>query len=177
MNERETAELRALAERLLGLTESQGQGLMFSGPDAEEPLIELPRPEGSKYSEECLLRAAHSELERRRLRKLFLPSEWFSEGVWNILIDLYEKDHRGQNVSITSACIAADVPATTAIRNVSQLVHSGLVERVPDSTDGRRAFIRFTPKGRSTLRELLTSMIDSEISIKKKLGLTSGGQK
>ena len=42
---------------------------------------------------------------------------------------------------MTSLCIASGVPPTTALRWIGQMTEAGLLERVEDETDRRRAFI------------------------------------
>ena len=49
-------------------------------------------------------------------------------------------------MSVTSLCIASGVPPTTALRWISQMVDQGLLERVSDDSDKRRAFIALTDK-------------------------------
>lgn len=169
MSPEEVDELRALAERLLSLTGAQGEGLMFSSPPQSEPMVDLLASEKPRYSNECLLIAAKGELERRKSRRRFLPSEFFAEGAWNILVDLFENEHLEKDVSITSACIAAEVPHSTALRNIGQLVECGLAMRVPDPRDQRRVFLTLSNRGRKVMREVLSSMIDSEIALGRTL--------
>ena len=42
---------------------------------------------------------------------------------------------------MTSLCIAAGVPATTALRWIGQMVEAGLLVRLSDPHDRRRAYI------------------------------------
>jgi DNA-binding MarR family transcriptional regulator len=65
----------------------------------------------------------------------------FGEPAWDTLLDLFVAREAGRRVSVSSACIAADVPATTALRWLSLLEQRGLVERCADSGDGRRIYI------------------------------------
>ena len=177
MKEDEAEQLRQLAERLLDLSHSQSEGLMFRNEPDDTPLIDLIQPPPKLHSDACLYRAARSEAERRRLRKQFMPAAWFSEGPWNILVDLFENEHCGRVVSITDACIAADVPMTTAIRHIGQLLEADLVHRSPDPKDARRAFLRLTHKGAAIMREVLGTMLDAEISIRQRLENGRGKQK
>jgi DNA-binding MarR family transcriptional regulator len=50
---------------------------------------------------------------------------------------------------LTDLAEQAQVPKQTASLLVAALEKEGLVERVPDPTDGRARLIRFTPKGRA----------------------------
>ncbi|MGL6043079.1 MAG: winged helix DNA-binding protein, partial [Sandaracinobacteroides sp.] len=44
-------------------------------------------------------------------------------------------------VSVSSLCIAASVPTTTALRTINQMVDTGLLARASDPNDARRSFI------------------------------------
>ena len=49
-------------------------------------------------------------------------------------------------MSVTSLCIASGVPPTAVLRWISHLTEAGLLERVEDDTDRRRAFIQLTDR-------------------------------
>lgn len=102
-----------------------------------------------------LVHAAEEELRRRRMREKFLPRELFGEGAWTILLDLFVSEYRGRKVSVTSACHAADVPATTALRWLELLQAKGLITRTQVPTDRRVRHLWLTDKARSALIELL----------------------
>jgi DNA-binding MarR family transcriptional regulator len=63
-----------------------------------------------------------------------------------MLLDLTAARVEHTRVSVTSLCIASGVPPTTALRWITQLTEAGLVERIEDDTDRRRAFIALTDK-------------------------------
>jgi DNA-binding MarR family transcriptional regulator len=83
----------------------------------------------------------------RRRRARHLPVRLFGEPAWDILLDLYAAAARGEDVSVSNACLAANVPASTALRWVQHLEADGLVERLPDETDARRHYVRLTEAG------------------------------
>ena len=58
-----------------------------------------------------------------------------------MLLDLAAARAEHKRVSVTSLCIASGVPPTTALRWIGQLTAAGLLERVEDETDRRRAFL------------------------------------
>lgn len=95
--------------------------------------------------------AARLYKERRARDLIFqqrLPSvSLFGEPAWDILLDLLHAEVTRKRVSVTSACLASSVPATTALRWLSHLADLGLVSRVDDETDKRRAFLRLTSLG------------------------------
>lgn len=69
----------------------------------------------------------------------------FGEAGWDILLDLFIAWNEKLDVSISSACIAADVPATTALRWISVLEASQLIYKEPDPDDRRRTYLRIAP--------------------------------
>lgn len=92
----------------------------------------------------------------RRRRDRLLGNEIFGEPSWDILLDLYVSEMNAKPISISSACIAAAVPSTTALRWLNILVEHGHVERHPDMTDARRSFLSLTPETRAKLDTLFS---------------------
>lgn len=91
---------------------------------------------------------ARQTYRNRRLRDdIFLQSEFFGEPAWDILLDLFIAAKERRRVSVTSACIGAAVPATTALRWVSILEEQSLLQREADPRDARRIYVRLTAIG------------------------------
>ena len=86
-------------------------------------------------------RALREIIKTRRLRDRFFDSELFADPAWDILLDLKAAAAEGQNVSVSSLCIAAAVPPTTALRWITAMTESGMLERQQDPDDARRVFI------------------------------------
>ena len=90
----------------------------------------------------------HRAYRERRMRdEYFGQPGLFGEPAWDILLDLTQAEMAGRKLSVTSACIGACVPPTTALRWLAVLEQHGLVERESDSNDGRRAFVRLSDEG------------------------------
>lgn len=83
---------------------------------------------------------------RRQKRREYFDGGLFADPAWDMLLDLTAARVEHRRVSVTSLCIASGVPATTALRWISQMVETGLFERVEDEADRRRAFIGLTDK-------------------------------
>jgi hypothetical protein len=83
-------------------------------------------------------------IRQRQLRARFFDGDLFADPAWDILLDLTAARAEHARVSVTSLCIASSVPPTTALRWISQMVESGLLERIEDDVDRRRAFIALT---------------------------------
>lgn len=86
-------------------------------------------------------RLVRQMIANRQARSRFFDAELFADPAWDMLLDLTAAHAEHSRVSVTSLCIAAGVPATTALRWVKQMVESGIFERIADSSDKRRAFI------------------------------------
>lgn len=94
----------------------------------------------------------------RQARSRFFDAELFGDPAWDMLLDLTAAHAEGMQVSVTSLCIAAGVPATTALRWLTQMVESGLFVRVPDPADRRRAFIGLSDKAIAAMSAYFASL-------------------
>ncbi|MEE4351090.1 MAG: winged helix DNA-binding protein [Pacificimonas sp.] len=121
--------------------------MMARGSNGAEP----PRERSSSESA-ALIRDL---IRQRRLRADFFPSDLFADPAWDILLDLAAARHEGTKVSVSSLCIAANVPTTTALRWIKALGDAGLLERQPDPGDGRRSFIALTERTAALMERYL----------------------
>lgn len=85
-------------------------------------------------------------IKARQARMRFFDGELFADPAWDILLDLAAARAEGTRISVTSLCIAAAVPATTALRWIRQMCDAGLLERIQDPNDRRRAFIALSDR-------------------------------
>ncbi|QDX25169.1 MarR family transcriptional regulator [Sphingomonas suaedae] len=81
---------------------------------------------------------------RRRSRHFDAFRDGFGEPMWDIMLDLFVAGREGRLVSISSATIAAEVPATTALRWLKLMEQDGMIERRDDPHDGRRTYVQLT---------------------------------
>ena len=143
--------LRHIAEQLLTLAEqSEGES--------------VPRPSRRQSGGDDLLSFADPDqlarlaramyIARDRRRRYFNP-QLFADPAWDILLDLFIQKSAARQVSVTSACIAAQVPPTTALRWISILIEQELVSREEDESDRRRAFLRLSEYGDKLIRRHL----------------------
>jgi hypothetical protein len=91
-------------------------------------------------------------IRARRLRSRFFPEELFADPAWDMLLDLLQAEISQLRVPVSSLCIAAAVPATTALRWLKTLVSQGLFVRRADPHDGRRVFVELAPETSQALR-------------------------
>ena len=69
-----------------------------------------------------------------------------------MLLDLLQAEISQLRVPVSSLCIAAAVPATTALRWLKTLVQEGVLVRRADPHDGRRVFVELAPESSQALR-------------------------
>jgi len=91
----------------------------------------------------------------RGLRGRYFPSQIFADPAWDILLDLARAKLEGQQVSVSSVCIAASVPMSTALRWVKQMTDANLLRRWTDPKDRRRDLIALTEPTADRMREYL----------------------
>lgn len=82
-----------------------------------------------------------SIIRGRRLRDSYFAPDLFADPAWDMLLDLTAARLERRDVAVSSLCIAAAVPPTTALRWIKTLTDAGTFRRVADPQDGRRVFI------------------------------------
>jgi hypothetical protein len=80
-------------------------------------------------------------IRARRLRDQYFSGELFADPAWDMLLDLLLARLERRTVAVSSLCIAAAVPPTTALRWIKRLTEEGIFIRTADPRDGRRVFI------------------------------------
>jgi hypothetical protein len=91
--------------------------------------------------------ARSSYRERRRRSEIFDDPTLFGEPAWDIMLDLFIAAKERKRLPVTSACIGAAVPVTTALRWLTVLEDKGLILRENDTADARRVFVRLSTDG------------------------------
>jgi hypothetical protein len=98
---------------------------------------------------------ARLELRRRRRRDEHFPTGLFADPAWDMLLDLFVTQEEGRQLCVSSVCLAAAVPISTGLRHLRRLEDLALVQRRPDPTDARRAFVLLTDQAKDMMRRVL----------------------
>lgn len=106
--------------------------------------------------------ARHLYRLRRQRDELF--GEMFGEPAWDMMLDLFIRRNDRSTTSISSLCIAASVPQTTALRWVTAMVAAGIFVREQDPFDRRRSYVELSADVRERMAQLLQSMLDADPS-------------
>lgn len=140
------AQIRAIARQL-------GQLAGLSMPGTDDRLTGNVTPPALPGDEQIAKFAAAELSWRVKRNQAFGNAVLFGEPTWELLLDLFVHWERGDDVTVTSACIASGVPITTALRYMSTLIEAGLVVREPSAHDRRMHLVHLTPKGRELVRD------------------------
>lgn len=133
--------LRAQAARLMAAASE----LIVLAEDLEIPGgLRTAAPSNAGDSARWTALARDHYRDRRLRGELFDDPAIFGEPAWDLLLDLYIAAREGKRVPVTSACIGAAVPTTTALRWLAQLEEKQLIHRENDASDARRVFVRLS---------------------------------
>ena len=95
----------------------------------------------------------------RRRREAIFGKALFADPAWDLLLDLYIARREARPICVSSACIAAAAPVTTALRWIRQLENDGLVRRDLDPKDNRRSYLRLSRDGLTRMEDLLADTL------------------
>jgi CheY-like chemotaxis protein/DNA-binding MarR family transcriptional regulator len=91
----------------------------------------------------------------RKLRRHY-DEHKLDDVAWDLLLEMLRADQNHSRLSVSALTISIPgVSSTTSLRRVGELTARGYIERVPDARDGRRDFVRLTPKSRALLGDYL----------------------
>lgn len=94
----------------------------------------------------------------RRHRARFLSVSMLGEPVWDMLLALYCFGARGEKLWVSGLRDYASVPPTTASRWIAVMEQKGLVVRIKDKDDARRAFVKLSDSGAKMMEDYLRSI-------------------
>lgn len=145
-NRAERARLQALALELARLAEQLG-AITSGDDDAPDALADRSLAYSAETQSDRApaippdpQRIRHL-ISTRRLRERFFSPDLFADPAWDILLDLAASRLEHRSVSVSSLCIAAAVPPTTALRWIRLMTEQRLLERRADPADARRMFV------------------------------------
>jgi len=132
------ARLRQLSDEVSRIAATLAR--LSVGPDAPEE--RPPPPTGNAPT--VALDAVRQVIRARRVRARYFDEELFADPAWDMLLDLLQAEIAQHRVPVSSLCIAAAVPATTALRWIKTMTDGGLFKRRADPHDGRRVFVELS---------------------------------
>lgn len=147
-----SSEVARIAQVLASLVEDAAPG---QSPSVSDGLTGYrPPPDGSGASV-VTAKDIRTMIRLRRQRDSVFGDGLFSDPVWDIMLDLAASRLEGTQVAVSSLCIAAAVPPTTALRWIAMLTAAGTIVRVPDADDRRRVFLELSDVAAATVLDFL----------------------
>ena len=144
--DRSAEQLRQLSEEVNRIATMLAR--LSAGPDTSpRPIL----PETEDEVPPVSIDTVRKVIRARRLRARFFPEDLFADPAWDMLLDLLQAELAHLRVPVSSLCIAAAVPATTALRWLKTMVAEGMFLRRSDPHDGRRVFVELAPDARTAL--------------------------
>jgi hypothetical protein len=89
----------------------------------------------------------------------YIDADLFADPARDILLDLFVAGEEGRRISISSCCIAASVPPTTALRWIGMLKKRRLIQESVDPADGRRKWLSLTPDVHTAMRDYVNAVV------------------
>lgn len=120
--------------------------------------VELPPLTGKDGDASVSGDTVRAVIRARRLRARFFDADLFADPAWDMLLDLFQAEIAQHRVPVSSLCIAAAVPPTTALRWIKTMTEAGLFRRRADPHDGRRIFIELDPSASSAMRRYFSQV-------------------
>ena len=146
-SDQNTARLRQLSDEVSRIAASLAR--LSAGPSQHAQPAALERgeeaPQVSGETVQAVIRA-------RRLRERYFPGDLFADPAWDMLLDLLQAEIAQLRVPVSSLCIAAAVPSTTALRWLKSMTDQGIFVRRADPHDGRRVFVELSSNASLSLR-------------------------
>lgn len=143
-----SARLRQLSDEVNRIAATLARLSAAPQPAPETPVAAANAAEPPAVAPETV----RAIIRARRLRSRFFPEDLFADPAWDMLLDLLQAELSHLRVPVSSLCIAAAVPATTALRWLKSMVDQGLFVRRADPHDGRRVFVELSRDTSMALR-------------------------
>ncbi len=147
-SDRSAARLRQLSDEVSRIASSLAR--LSTSPEGVARHTELPPTAGDVP--DVTADTVRTVIQARRLRARYFDEGLFADPAWDMLLDLLQAEISQLRVPVSSLCIAASVPATTALRWLKMLTQQGIFLRRADPHDGRRVFVELAPSASQSLR-------------------------
>ena len=147
-------EVAKIADTLARLSAKEG-GFKAAPASGSMSAVSAPVADGVPDIDVEMVRAT---IRARRLRERYFDADYFADPAWDMLLDLLAAEIAQHRVPVSSLCIAAAVPATTALRWMKTLTDQGIFRRRADPHDGRRVFVELSSEASFAMRSYFAEL-------------------
>lgn len=117
-----------------------------------------PHANTAQRVEAALATAERAYRDRQKRTEFVGDKEIFGEPAWDMLLDLFIRQTKEEEISVKSACINSEAPAPTALRWLNVLAQHELISLHPDATDSQKHLITLTATGYEGMLRYLESI-------------------
>ncbi len=150
-SDRSAERLRQLSDEVSRIASTLAR--LSSGPAFnDQPAPHLRMANGAAEAPPVAIETVSAVIRARRVRSKYFAEDLFADPAWDMLLDLLQAEIAQLRVPVSSLCIAAAVPATTALRWLKTMVSQNIFIRRPDPHDGRRIYVELAPEASQSLR-------------------------
>lgn len=96
-------------------------------------------------------------IERKRLLG---NADLFGDPAWDVLVELFIHQCRGQAMPVSSLCASAHIPRSSALKLIQRMCDAGVLERSLDIFDGRRRLVTIAPEIAEGLRDYFAKIVE-----------------
>jgi DNA-binding MarR family transcriptional regulator len=148
-DESSSARLRSLSEEVNRIAAILANLAQAPGPDRS---FQTEVPANERHLPDVAFETVGHLIQARRLREQFFDKELFADPAWDILLHLFQSELAQIRVPVSSLCIGAAVPPTTALRWIKTMIDVELIKRRPDPHNRKRVFIELSPHASKAMR-------------------------
>lgn len=102
-----------------------------------------------------MIELVQKEMKQLRLRKRLLPSGYFSEIWWLLILELACSSYRGERANAADLCRNTGTSASIAMRWLQALVADGLVSEHRCESNPHVTFVSLSPLGHQMVKAIL----------------------
>jgi DNA-binding transcriptional ArsR family regulator len=121
-----------------------------------EPAIEDSSSDKVQITKEAVIWL----IEARRKRSRYLPGGLFGDPVWDMLLHVLHAGMTGRRASVSSVCMATDLPRAVALRWLDAMRREGLVVRQDDPNHAGKEFVELTAETAAALRRYFRDVVE-----------------
>lgn len=112
-------------------------------------------------NDEELIIQAEKLLKWSRLKAehLNMGTGLFSDSCWDMCLDIYICDLKGEQITVSSVAHSSGIPMTTAMRYINVMSEEGLLEKTPNPSDNRMIFVSTS----STCKERISDVLKNSL--------------
>ena len=135
-----------------------GPGFGFDAAYAASQGTSPARARLSQASTSVELARVKRIMHERNQRTRHFASQMFADPAWDILLGLARAEMEHRRTTVSQLCLAAAVPATTALRWINSMTLDGTLARRPDDFDRRRVYIELSCESSQSMKTYLSDV-------------------